>query len=114
MVAAQKKADREERERQRLEWEEISKRRDEIQRLQEEERTKIESLNQHVENWLKSQQIRSFISELRSNDTQQIQKIIKCEDIAEWLNWALQQADRLDPLKETPISILDMELPSYY
>jgi hypothetical protein len=28
-------------------------------------------------------------------------------DLARWIEWALAQADRLDPLKPTPPSILD-------
>lgn len=38
-----------------------------------------------------------------------------CSDMAKWLKWAYDQADRLDSLRESPPSILDKpKLASYW
>ncbi len=56
-----------------------------------------------AEVWNKSQQIRAYIGEVRKVH----KKIDPNSEIGKWLEWANKQADRMDPLAESPPSILD-------
>ena len=100
-----------EKERQQREWlqkrEEQTRLRAEKRRRIEEEQAKVLSLISDAENWRKSQLLREYIVE--------IERLIQAGtcpfqpegDSEDWLKWAKQQADRLDPLTPSPESILD-------
>lgn len=90
----------------------IAKQRREIERqklaeLIREEEKKVSTLDSWVTNWVQARKYREFISALAevwkadgkdlSSETDQGKKLI----------WMRQQADRLDPLVESPASILD-------
>ena len=100
-----------EKERQRQEWlrqrEEEKRLRAEKRRRIEEEQARVLALVSDAENWRKSQLIREYIAEVERQinaDTCTLQTDANFED---WLLWAKQQADRLDPLTSSPKSILD-------
>ena len=106
-AAAQKKADRAERERREREWEEERRYREERARLCREEQARVEALEKDVGNWHKSQQIRAYVGAVRKDAIKKHGKITPGSELDEWLMWANQQANRFDPLTESPPSILD-------
>ncbi|OGT82233.1 MAG: hypothetical protein A3H91_17905 [Gammaproteobacteria bacterium RIFCSPLOWO2_02_FULL_61_13] len=106
-AAVQKRLDREERERQKREWEAEQNRRREMAELIEEEEERLKKLETDAEAWQKSQGIRVYIEAVRRNAIAERREIGEDGELERWLLWASQQADRLDPLVESPPSILD-------
>jgi len=97
---------REQDERERREREEH---RQEMRRLIELEKVKLKELNDEVDTWHKSQRIRKYLAAARQSALEQHGKINPGSEMDEWLIWAEKQADRLDPLVESPYSVLDDE-----
>lgn len=100
------KREAEERERQRRE-EELQKKRNELQRRQEEEQNRLDELLCHVKAWRESHDIRSYLDAVKEVVKVRDGKLPETGEFIEYLNWAANQADRLDPLKPSPASILD-------
>ncbi len=72
----------------------------------EAERGRVEALRKQAKDWKEAENLRAFIETAR----QQCQERGPNEpdsEFAKWLEWALQQADRLDPFRPSPPSILD-------
>jgi hypothetical protein len=91
--------ERKEREKRR---EEEAKRRAEKLALIQAERQRVQVLCREARNWKRSQTIRDYIEAKR-----QIQPSSDGNEFEQWAEWAGHQADRLDPLQESPHSILD-------
>ncbi|MEN6491976.1 MAG: hypothetical protein ABFC85_08275, partial [Rectinema sp.] len=87
--------EREERERR---WEKEKRRREEQERLRKEEEEKIRILERTVDNWQKSQRIRSFIAAFREAAIARHGHIEPGSELDTWLQWASAYADRIDPL----------------
>ncbi len=99
--------------------EEETKKREEERRQREQERMKLremieaekkklEQLNQWMENWEKAERVRRFIAVYTEKTSTRAQE--KQPQYKEWIAWANQQADRLDPfITEKPASVLDRE-----
>lgn len=79
------------------EKEEHKKRKQELQRLEEQKRR--EYLNKHCEAWAKSQQLREFICACEKSLIDRKGELAPNSPEAQWLRWAYQYADRIDPLK---------------
>lgn len=80
------------------------------------EQSKVRALRNAAANWSRAQQIRSFISAARDSAVRNAQPIQPGTPFGDWVVWAERQADRLDPLTESPGSIIDrkrQEEPSY-
>ncbi len=60
-----------------------------------------------AEAWQKTQQVRAYIEAVKQAAIQKYGFINTGNELDNWLRWATQQADRLDPLAESPPSILD-------
>jgi hypothetical protein len=76
-----------------------------LQRIEEEEK-KIKTLKREAAAWWRAERIRNYIAATRSEaatqpDANQRTKLL------EWIDWAERQADRIDPLKKSPESIID-------
>lgn len=97
---------REQEERERREREEH---RQEMRRLIELEKAKLKELGEEVDSWHKSQRIRKYVDAARQSAVAQHGRINPGSEMDEWLIWAEKQADRLDPLVESPYSVLDDE-----
>jgi len=99
-----RRAENERRERERKEYERLKHEKQEAIRK---ERAKLNDLETVAENWHKSQKLRAFIAAVRqiADDV----SIESGESVEDWLLWATQQADRLDPLVKSPPSVLDEE-----
>ncbi len=78
------------REAERRRQEEAIKRQEELARLQ--------ALEQEAANWAKAQQLRSYLSALKDMLTTKHGEIQPGSQADQWLIWAHQYADRLDPL----------------
>ncbi len=103
-LSASSPDEREKRERQ---WKEAQLRREELARLKRLELQKLEALEKEVESWHKSQRIRGYLTAVQQAAVQQYGRVDPAGEFGQWLHWAGQQADRLDPLVPRPASVLD-------
>jgi hypothetical protein len=105
-VAACRRAERlKEQERQkRVEVEQ--ERRAALRRRLNEERQAVARLEEAARDWHRAEQIRAYVAAI---EAKAIGGGELSEDKAEWIAWARSQADRIDPLRETPTSILDID-----
>jgi hypothetical protein len=74
------------------------------------EQARVELLLEQADNWRSSKLVRELVEAVRvahsENGTREVGP-----DTVSWMRWALEQADRLDPLRPSPPSILDEKLP---
>ena len=96
-----------ERDRQQREMREAEKRRHELAQLKYEEEKKLKSLEQQVDAWLKSRNIRAFTDAVRQSHASAGKEITPGGELDTWLKWVGQQADRFDPMVKSPPSVLD-------
>jgi hypothetical protein len=85
---------------------EEARRRAEQRKLYKEEKARVTELLTQAENYYKSQRVRNLIEAVRQEHTRN-GVIESGNDVASWIEWAEQQANRLDPLRPSPPSILD-------
>lgn len=112
-AAFREKSQRAEKERLERERKEYEKLRQEKQEAIQKEKARLDQLETDAKNWHLSQKLRAYIEAVRLN--QRTPEITSDEELRKWLNWATQQADRLDPLVKSPPSVLDEEddFPAY-
>ena len=91
---------RTERERRELKWQEERRQWEESERIRREEEEKMKALDREVASWHRSQQIRTYIDAVKKWAIQKYGEIKPDSKLHQWLTWATQQADRLDPLVE--------------
>ena len=113
-AARHKKAQREEYEQRRREWELEDERRREHQRLEYLEKKRAEKLNADANAWHQAIRIRRYVTELYKLNA-------PIPGLKEWITWAKCYADRIDPLCSNnelvfseATSIQDVELYSSY
>lgn len=87
--------------------EEIRRQREELQRKQKQEQDRIDELMRNVNRWRQSQDIRAFLEAAKKSILQRDGKLPETEEIAEYFIWAEKQANRYDPFKPSPHSVLD-------
>ena len=75
------------------------------------ERARVDALIEKSAQWLQSQNLRHYIEAEKHKYLASHEEIEPSGDFSHWLEWAVQQADRLDPLVESPPSILDEVVP---
>lgn len=116
-IAEQKKQHQEEEERRRKAENEAQKkrqeeaeRRAERRKLQKSEQAKVDSLVASAKNWQVSQNLRAFIDARRQQHIAAHGEVATDSEFSRWMEWATQQANRLDPLTASPPSILDENL----
>jgi hypothetical protein len=73
------------------------------------ERAKVDKLSANATAWAQSRQLRAYIAAVQQDAITRGKDTGKDSELGKWLLWAAQQADRLDPLTESPPSILDEE-----
>ena len=76
-----------------------------LQRIEEEEK-RIKGLKREVAAWARAERIRNYLAAVRNAASQEPDSTRRLK-ILEWISWAEQQADRFDPLKQSPKSIVD-------
>lgn len=88
------------REIERQEREEIERQRIERERAIQEEKNRVSALLQDVINWNKSKQIREYIAAVKEQAIRNNGTVTPDSKLGQWLTWAAQQADYLDPFKK--------------
>ncbi|QDU09614.1 hypothetical protein [Gimesia aquarii] len=83
----------------------------ELRQQQAEEQERVNSLVQEARSWKTSREIRQYLDFIRGSNKSSSGAITLSPELEQWLSWAEDQADRLDPLKESPSSILDLDIP---
>jgi hypothetical protein len=73
------------------------------------ERKRVQKLRANAVDWVQSRNLRAYIATVRQEAVASGQDVSEGSEVGTWLRWATDQADRLDPLKESPPSILDEE-----
>ncbi len=96
-----------ERQRQENERLELARRRVEEEKRREEEKKRLQNLVSEAQSWKQSQLIREYVAAVRAKVIERNIEIVPGGEIDQWITWANQQADRLDPLAKSPPSILD-------
>jgi hypothetical protein len=116
--AAREKEHQIEEERQAQAERETQQRRQEEAKLRAEKRTLIkteraraDALIEKSTQWQQSQNLRDYIEAEKHRYLASHTEIESDSDFSLWLEWAVQQADRLDPLVDSPPSILDEVVP---
>lgn len=82
---------------------------DEQKRLRAElaaEKARVDALRAQADRWSESEHIRRFVAQARAKG-ELPEMGIHGEELERWAEWANAQADRMDPLKPSPTSILD-------
>jgi len=97
-IADCKRRRRLEREEEDRRWEEERRRRAELERLRQIELEKRSMLERQAQRWEQSQQIRAFIEAVREKAMQIEQMGPDSGQLENWIEWASEHADRLDPL----------------
>jgi hypothetical protein len=87
--------------------EEERQRQAELNRKIQEERTRFSNLITDAENHQKSMQIRDFVAAVEKEHRNGNAVYVNADEYESWVTWARNQADRLDPLADSPPSILD-------
>ena len=107
--------EREEEERRRIErqkqLENERLKRAELRRRYLDEEARVTKLISEAENWKRSQVLREYIVEIEKHKAGDELPFSLDKPLADWLKWAHDQADWLDPLSPSPPSILDEECP---
>lgn len=92
-------------EQRRLTEREIARQRAELKARQDAERSRLDNLLKLADGFRKSQEIRQLIEAVTTANPD------RKAELDEWCQWAMMQADRLDPTKDSPPSVLDEKLP---
>ena len=104
LKAAEEKRQREEAQRQ---WQEQERRRADMWEKIQAEQRRVNKVLADAENWRRSSLLRDYIEAVRASTLAKgLTANEQCET-NEWIRWAAEQAERLDPLKPNPPSILD-------
>jgi hypothetical protein len=90
------------------------KRREERARLRQEELQKFQQLQREVKGYHDAEQIRSYVRAAKEMVIERDGEIKPGGTLEQWIIWALGHADRLDPLVESPPSVLDGPVDPYY
>jgi hypothetical protein len=102
-AAVQSRAHRLERQRWEQEWQERMRQREEAERRQREEKEQFEKLLTDAENWQRSQLIRAYVDAVRASATTRHGSAPS--ELDQWLAWATERAERINPLWEGPQSL---------
>jgi hypothetical protein len=87
----------------RLHWEELKQLKTQI----EAEEARLQRLENGADSWHRARRIREYVLALVECRRKQGKELGPDTALGRWTIWALQQADRIDPLTESPSSILD-------
>jgi hypothetical protein len=76
------------------------------------EEARVRALHIAAADWERADRIRRMICAASEGAKREGQSVEPGTPFADWLAWAAQQADRLDPLKEPPSSVIDTKASS--
>jgi hypothetical protein len=87
----------------KLHWEELQQLKQQV----DVEEARIQRLEKCAENWHRARRIREYVLAVVDLKTKQEKVLGPNTALGKWAIWALQQADRIDPLADDAPSILD-------
>lgn len=87
--------------------EELRQQREALEKRQKAEQARVDELIHHAEAWQQSRLIRQYLSAICDFLLERDGAIAIDGEAAAYLRWAHQQADRRDPLRVSPPSVLD-------
>lgn len=105
-IRQKEEENRQQLERQRIRQEEERLRAEKLRQIKEEQK-RLSGLVSAAEAWKKSILVRDFINAVEAAARAGYYPIEPKEELKNWLKWASEQADRLDPVTPSPPSILD-------
>ena len=80
----------------------------------DEENKRVEKLVAASDGWHAAERLRRYVAEIVRLREKNGASIDPSTDAGKWISWALEQADRIDPLRPNPPSILcEPEPPQY-
>ncbi len=97
-AAVRKQARELEWQRERQRREEERRQREEQERIRREEAARFQALEQKIADWQRARQIRAYVEAVRQAAKERDGAVKVGGDLDLWLAWAMQQADRIDPL----------------
>ncbi len=103
---ARRRAEEEARIRRQKE-DELRLKREALERQQKSEQARVDQLINHAKAWQESHLIRQYLSAICDMLLERDGAIAVNGEAAAYLRWAHQQADRRDPLRASPPSVLD-------
>jgi hypothetical protein len=106
-IALARRAEKIRQEAEQNEQRRIAEIREQLQTAIRAEQAKVRDLRHLTADWTRAEQLRAFVAAAHNAGIQHGQSCEVGTPFGDWLAWAEQQADRLDPLKESPISIID-------
>ncbi len=79
-------------------WQEELEAREEMERQRQEEQKRLQDLENQALRWAKATQLRAYIVEVEGKANGRDLPVEEQERLANWLRWAREHADRIDPL----------------
>jgi len=79
----------------------------ELKQQIEAEEARVKQLEAAVNNWKRARLIREYVRAVETSATKCGEKTDSSSETGRWIQWATQQADRVDPIATTTPSILD-------
>jgi hypothetical protein len=97
-AARAKRAWREAKEEQERQWQERRRKEEEAESRRWEDRARAEKLTQQVDDWSRGRLIRKYVADLKAHAVRPEIWTIDKVPLVEWMQWALDYADRIDPV----------------
>lgn len=86
---------------------ELRRRKEELEAMQAKETARVIELLDHAKSWRQSQVVRDYLDSVCATYNATDGTVPIDSKLAEYLRWGFDQADRLDPLRKSPLSVLD-------
>lgn len=86
---------------------ELRRRKEELEARKGKEKARVDELFNHANSWRQSQVVREYLDAVCAAYTATDGTVPIDSELAKYLRWGFNQADRLDPLRECPASVLD-------
>jgi hypothetical protein len=105
-IALKERAERDRQEKEeRAKQKRIDTVRTELRKIEKEEK-KIKALEREAIEWQRAERLRAYIDAVRRDAVRKTNPEDRAK-VLEWVEWAERQADRIDPLKPSPPSLVD-------
>ena len=98
-------------ERQRLRWEEEARLQQEHDEKQRKEMERMKALEAEVQNWKRAEGIRAYVAAVETKAAREDGSIALESELGQWIAWARQKADWIDPILNPECPVLDDECP---
>jgi hypothetical protein len=99
LAAEKEKADRLKREREHRKWEAEERRKEKEEQARQQEQEQLDKIEKEAMRWHRSKIIRAYIEAATAMYIQKNGKSDPGGEFDRWKTWAIERADRLDPLK---------------